>query len=60
MSKYSCRCGRLMDTIKSYFNKKGSRVTVCDVCAKKYGFDNESEYRCEEYKLTKEQNANNK
>lgn len=56
--KQECRCGNKVDELRSYFKKgKTSRVTLCDECAERYGFNNKEEFESVPYKeLTEKQN----
>lgn len=60
MNKYTCRCGRNIDILKSYFTKNGARVTVCDFCAEKYKLTDEKKFTSVEYKPIVITDANNK
>ncbi len=57
-NKVSCRCGKRVDELTSYFQKgSGIRITVCDSCATELGLNDSNKFDKVKYiELTKEQN----
>lgn len=46
--KYTCRCGRAVNKITSYF-KDNVRVTLCDDCAEESGLKNDPDVKQYDY-----------
>jgi len=59
MKKYTCRCGREADELRIYFTKNGSRATLCEFCANRYGLTNEKDFSSVKYNPKENKDANN-